>query len=377
MFVLLAAAARTPFAPADGVLAGWHPVDLTALVMNAAVASAGVGPETVDHVLVGCAEPVGAQGADLARAAILAADWPEGIGGLVVDAGATSGSAALHLGAAMIASGQARTVVVAGVSSASTVQPGAAAMGRAYGRPWGDGPARRVADDGGLLPGPQAAERAAAHRAIDRDAQDSWAERSHILRAEFPCSAALVSTAARPGDSVAVQRGTPIGADMVRAFPGDARTLPPMFDEDGTVTGATFAPAADGATAMVLTSSATTPVAQLLGTGRSAGHPLDALGGLAESAERARTAGNLLRHAVTTWEIGETTAAAALSAIADLGIEPAWTNRRGGTLGVGDAGAAEDLRLGADGVIEAAAGEVVGTAAFGLTGSAVTVWLRL
>ena len=95
MTVPILAAVRSPFAEADGVLAGWHPVDLSVEIANAAITRAGVTAASLDHVWVGCDEPVGAQGANLARAIVLAAGWPVTLGGTVVEAGPHSGVAAL------------------------------------------------------------------------------------------------------------------------------------------------------------------------------------------------------------------------------------------------------------------------------------------
>ena len=178
MSVVLMAACRTPFAATGGGLAGWHPVDLSAAVMNEVIRRGGIDPTPVDEVWVGCAEPVGAQGANLARAAVLSAGWPERIGGVVVEAAETSGSAALHAAVAAIDSGSVGTAVVVGVSVASIVVPGASALSRGYGQPWGEGPASRVAEAGGLMPLPRAAEATAALLGIDRVQQDLAAARS-------------------------------------------------------------------------------------------------------------------------------------------------------------------------------------------------------
>ena len=196
MTVILAAACRTPFVAANGALAGWHPVDLSALVLTEAIERADLSAGQVDEVWVGCAEPVGAQGADMARASVLTAGWPDTIGGTVIDRAETSGNAALHGAAAAIAAGTITTAVVLGVCSASIVQPGASALGRTYGRPWGDGPAARMEDRGGLLPPARAAEVAALAAGFNRDAQDRAGIRSHELRAEV-VSPAMMTIDAR------------------------------------------------------------------------------------------------------------------------------------------------------------------------------------
>ena len=97
-----------------------------------------------------------------------------------------------------------RTVVVMGVCSASTVAPGASALARTYGRPWGDAPAQRVAEQGGLLPLPRAADRAAVAAGLTRADVDAAAARSHSGR-EF-ASPAIFEVGARlevPADELA------------------------------------------------------------------------------------------------------------------------------------------------------------------------------
>lgn len=368
MSVLIAAARRSPFTGVDGVLAGWHPVDLAAAVMDGCVA----GGDGVDEVWIGCTEPVGAQGADMARAAVLAAGWPDRIGGTVIDRAETSGTAALHAACAAVEAGEVRHAVVVGVCSASVVAPGASALARTYGRPWGDGPAARVEDDGGLLPAPVMADRAAAAAGIDRDTQDAWASGSHERRG-LVATAAIAPTEARPGDRVAVQRGTAITADDRRERPAEIGALPPSFDPDGTVTGFTFAPPVDGVTVLSITAAGSGAGPWIVGRARSAGHPLDPTGAAADAIADALAKADLTLAEVSRWELVEPTAAAALLVVRAAGLDPARVNPAGGTLGVGDAGAAEELRLVADGIARATSGETFGAVAFGPAGAAVTL----
>jgi acetyl-CoA acyltransferase len=363
MPVHIAAAIRTPFTRVDGALAGWHPVDLTAELMKSAIISGAV-----DEVYLGCAEPVGAQGANMARAAVLAAGWSDNVSGVVIDRAETSGMAALHAAAAAIEAGTIATALVVGVCSASVVPPGASALARTYGRPWGDGPARRVEADGGLLPAPVAAERAAHAAGIGRTAQDEWAVGSHERRG-IVVSNAVVAIGAQPGEGVAIQRGTVVDGDDRRDRPDDPSGLTPSFDPDGSVTGFTFAPPADGVSALVLSSEPVGP--EIVGVGRSAGHPLDPVGGVESAVAAARSDVNLAD--VNRWEITEPTAAAALLVIDRLGVSATSVNRGGGTLGVGDAGAAEELRLLVDGIALAGPREQLMALSYGPTGAAATL----
>lgn len=369
MPVHIAHASRTPFTHVDGALAGWHPVDLAAELMKTIQVSDPTRLiPAVDEVFVGCAEPVGAQGANMARAAVLAAGWPDHISGLVIDRAETSGMAALHAAAAAIGSGAISSALVLGVCSASTVPPGASALARTYGRPWGDGPAARVEDEGGLLPAPAAADRAAAAAGVRREAQDEWAAGSFERRG-IVASPAVTTIGARPGDGVAIQRGTAIDGDDRRDLPTDPAGMAPSFDPDGTVTGFTFAPPADGVAAVLLAAEPVGP--EIVGVGRAAGHPLDPAGGIAAAVDAATA--EVDRADIARWEITEPTAAAALLAIERVGVDPLLVNPAGGTLAVGDAGAAEELRLIADGIAFAPAGQLVLALSHGPTGAAATL----
>ncbi len=238
--------------PVDGELAGWNPVALAGAVGRETLERAGIDAGALDEVVVGCADPVGACGADAARAIVLAAGWPVEVGGQVVDRGETSGLAAVQAAVAAIRAGQARTVLVVGLGLCSVVPPGAAALSRAYGAPWG-GVADRFADRGGLLPGPRLSEQAAREAGIGRAELDTAAEESRRRRAVARANPAIVAMAARPGDAAerGVYRGDPVLADAMRDW-GDTAELPPAFDDDGLLTAATFAPPADGVAAVLL-----------------------------------------------------------------------------------------------------------------------------
>ena len=248
----MVAGARTAVRPVDGELAGWNPVVLAGVVGREVLDRAGLDAGVLDEVVVGCCDPVGAAGADVARAIVLAAGWPVSVGGSVVDRGETSGAAAVQAAVAAIRAGQARTVLVVGLGLCSVVPPGAAALNRTYGAPWG-GVAERFEEVGGLLPAPRLSERAAQAAGIGRAELDAAAEESRRRRAEAETSPAIVAVAARPGDAAGrgMYRGDPVATDVVRDW-GDAAELPPAFDDDGLLTAATFAPPADCVTAVLL-----------------------------------------------------------------------------------------------------------------------------
>ena len=73
------AAVRTPVGRYGGGLAGVRPDDLAAIAVRAAVERAGVDPETIDDVYLGCANQAGEDNRNVARMAVLLAG-PAGVG---------------------------------------------------------------------------------------------------------------------------------------------------------------------------------------------------------------------------------------------------------------------------------------------------------
>ncbi len=405
--VSVVAAARTAVRTVDGELAGWNPVELAGAVGREVLERAGLDAGVLDEVVVGCADPVGACGADAARAVVLAAGWPVSVGGLVVDRAETSGLAAVQAAVAAIRAGQARTVLVVGLGLCSVVPPGAAALNRTYGAPWG-GVAERFAADGGLLPGPRLSERAARAAGIGRAELDAAAEESRRRRVAAStgtvaspgaaASPAIMAVAARPGDAAGrgVYRGDPVAADVVRDW-GDTGELPPAFDDEGLLTAATFAPPADGVAAVLLQARASepgpqgqhsagtaavlagparepaAPLATVAGMGRAAGDPFDPVGNVSAAVERALAEAGVELDAVDDIAVAEHDAATAMLLGRALNIDRALINRSGGAVATGNAGAAEELRLITDG-LAVPAGERLLAISAGPTGSAAIVW---
>jgi acetyl-CoA acyltransferase len=394
--------ARSPIAALDAELSGWHPVDLAAVVVRESLTRARLSPSDVDEIVVGCAEPVGAQGAGLARAITLAADLPDAVSGMVLDRGETSGAAALHVAADALRVGRWSRVIVVGIGMASTVPPGASALNRTFGAPWGPGVADRLEEAGGALPAPLAAEAAVLELGADRADLDAWAQGSLIRRRAAPLSHAIVPVAARPGEACPLVRpGDPISSDTLREW-GPTGELPPAFEPDGATTAATFAPPADAVAALILELAdpdgrgdhevpGADAALELLGSGRAAGGPRDPTGKVSIAVDRAVADAGVALIDLDAIEVAETSAAAALLVARALGhrdtdIGPAesselqklarprrW-NRHGGALATGDAGAAEELRLVVDAGGRLAPGRLLMTIGAGPSGSAASVW---
>jgi acetyl-CoA acyltransferase len=112
-------ACRTPRGRRNGSLAGVHPIDLCVAPMHAIVERTGVDPLRIEDAIVGCVTETGEQGADIARAAVLAAGWPIEIPGVSLNRFCGSGQQAVNFGAQAVAAGAHDLVYSGGVESMS------------------------------------------------------------------------------------------------------------------------------------------------------------------------------------------------------------------------------------------------------------------
>ena len=117
----IVAAVRTAGGRRGGRLAGWHPVELSAQVLNALVDRAGIDPAQVEDVIMGCVSQVGEQSTNVARNAVLASKLPESVPGTSLDRQCGSSQQAVHFAAQAVMSGSMDVVIAAGVESMTRV----------------------------------------------------------------------------------------------------------------------------------------------------------------------------------------------------------------------------------------------------------------
>jgi acetyl-CoA C-acetyltransferase len=120
----IVAAARTAGGRRNGRLAGWHPADLAAQVLDALVARTDADPALVEDVIMGCVGQAGEQSSNIARNAVLASKLPESVPATSVDRQCGSSQQALHFAAQAVMSGSMDIVIAAGVESMTRVPMG-------------------------------------------------------------------------------------------------------------------------------------------------------------------------------------------------------------------------------------------------------------
>lgn len=116
--VVLAGACRTAIGKFQGTLAGIPASDLGALVIREAVNRAGIKPDQVEEVYMGCVIQA-AQGQNVARQAMIKAGLPAESPGLTVNDVCGSGLKCVNLAASRIVAGEADIIVAGGMENMS------------------------------------------------------------------------------------------------------------------------------------------------------------------------------------------------------------------------------------------------------------------
>jgi acetyl-CoA acyltransferase len=255
-------ALRTAGGKRNGMLSGWHPVDLAAEVLRALVARNDLDAELIDDVIVGCVMQVGAQSVNIGRNAVLAAGWPESVPATTIDRQCGSSQQSAHFAAQGVIAGAYDIVVAAGVEVMSTTPMGSSAIAGSF--PFGPRVMERYAAVGGLVPQGISAEIIADKWALSREDLDAFGARSQQLAekatAEGRFDNEIIPIKGRLKDR---ETGSLVDLDeMVRSDEGirpgttieTLAKLKPAFKPDGKVTAGNSSQITDGAAAVLIMS---------------------------------------------------------------------------------------------------------------------------
>ncbi len=357
---VIVAAARTPIGRAfKGSLTTVRPDDLAAGVIEAALAQV---PELdralVEDLYLGCAEPWGEHGSNMARvvAVLLGLD---ALPGATVNRFCASSVQTTRMAFHAIKAGEGEVFVSAGVECVSRYVDfaGAGASKADWQNPlFSDARARteELAQSNqtwtdprqsGLLPDVyvamgQTAENVATARGVSRQRQDEWGVTSQN-RAEAAIAAGVFDREIAP---VTLADGTVVTADdgpRAGVTLDKVAALQPVFREQGTVTAGNCCPLNDGAAALVVMSDVRardlgiTPLARVVATGVSALSPeVMGLGPVQASRQALARAGMTIAD-IDLYEINEAFAAQVLPSADDLGMDLERLNVHGGAIALG------------------------------------------
>lgn len=354
--VVILAGARTPIGSFQGDLSGLPAHRLGATALQAAIQRAGVNPEDVEQVYMGCILTAG-QGQAPARQAALGAGCPVSTGAVTVNKVCGSGMRAVMMGANDLRCEDFEIVAAGGMESMSQA-PYLAPAAR-DGLRLGHG----KLIDSMILDGlwdpyndfhmGNCAEICAAEYDFSREQQDAFAAESYRRAREatengvFSDEIAAVEVPKRKGDPVAVDKDEePFRVDLDKM-----PSLRPAFKKDGTVTAANASKINDGAAALVLTTAThakklgVQPIARIVAHGVHAQKPewftTAPVGAMQAALDRA----GLTTGDIDLWEVNEAFAVVAMAFIQDLGLDPEKVNVHGGGVALGHPIGASGARI--------------------------------
>ncbi|MCW2503308.1 MAG: acetyl-CoA acetyltransferase [Actinomycetia bacterium] len=351
---VIVSTARTPFAKAwTGSFNLTHSATMGGHVVAAAVERAGVDPAAVEDVVMGCANPEGANGQNTARQSALRAGLPSSVPGMTVSRFCGSGLQAIVTSAQRVLTGEAEVIVAGGVESISCVQdqlnphmiaeawlaehrPGlyvpmirtAENVAARY------GVSRRQQDEYGVASQVRAAEARAAGR-FDAEIVPMETRRAVTDRATGEVTTAIVTASHDEG----IRPETTIdGVERIRTVvPG------------GTVSAGNASQFTDGASACVVMSAERARGLDVLGTFRAyavAGCEPDEMGvGPAVAVPKLLARTGLSVSDIDLWELNEAFASQVIHCRDVLGIPDERLNVDGGAIALGHPYGASGARL--------------------------------
>ncbi len=343
--IVIVSAARTPMAGLQGDFKDVRSPDLGAAAIEAAVERAGIAPEKVEEVIMGCVLP-GGLGQAPARQASLAA-------GLSLDCGCTtinkmcgSGMKAVMQAHDQIKAGSADIMVAGGMESMSQspylLPKARAGMRMGHGQVldsmFFDG--LEDAYEGGLMG--SFAQQSADDFQVSRESMDDFAIGSlnkalaAIESGSFKDEIAAVTIKSRKGERVVDTDEQPGNAQIDKI-----RSLRPAFKKDGTVTAANSSSISDGGSALLLMSESEANARGLQTLARIVSHSTHAqlpaeftiapIGAIQKALDKAGWS----KDDVDLYEINEAFAVVSMLAISEMGLDDSKVNVRGGACALG------------------------------------------
>jgi acetyl-CoA C-acetyltransferase len=354
--VVIVSAARTPLGSFQGVFSGVPTTALGAVAIKAAVERAGLKPEQVDEVMMGCVLPA-ALGQAPARQATLGAGLPISVGATTVNKVCGSGMRAVMNAHDALVAGSAEIMVAGGMenmTNAPYMLPKARSGYRIghsqiFDHMMMDG--LEDAYDKGRAMGTFGEECAEKYQ-FTREAQDVFAIES-VKRAQqastdgtFATEIAPVTVSTWAGD-VLVDTDEGPGKIKTEKIP----TLKPAFKKDGTITAASSSSINDGAAALVLMRASKAkalglkPIAKMCGHTTFAHAPNWFTTAPVTCIERLLKKNNWTVDSVDLWEINEAFAVVPMAAMHDLNIPHSKVNVHGGACALGHPIGASGARI--------------------------------
>ncbi|GAM04279.1 acetyl-CoA C-acetyltransferase [Novosphingobium sp. MBES04] len=333
-------AVRTAGGRRKGALAGVHPADLGATVLDALVTRAGIDPATIEDVLMGCVTQGGEQAFAFGRNCVLASGLPDSVPSVTIDRQCGSSQQALQFAAQAVMSGTQDLVIAAGTESMTRV-PMFSNMSVYEKMGIGTGPfAPSIQERYGVPAFSQftGAQMVADRHGLTREAMDRFALDSHRK------AAAAIESGAFDAEivPVATANGTFAQDEGVRfdATLEGIGALDPLT-EGGTITAGNASQMTDGASGVLVASEEAlkthglTPLARIHAFGVSAGDPVVMLEEPLPGTRKLLARTGLSLADMDLYEVNEAFASIPMAWAKALEADPAKLNVNGGAIALG------------------------------------------
>lgn len=345
--IVIVEAVRTPVGKRNGWLRETPPVRLGSYVLCEALARANLDPKLVEHVVMGCVSQISEQTINLARNVVLDAGLPIEVPATTVDFQCGSGQQAVHVAAAMVASGQYDLVVAGGVENMTRVPMGSSLAG---GYPFTE----RMMEQYNLISQGKASDEIAEKWGISREEVDQIGYESN-LRAASATEKGWLKREILPIEGVD-DEGKPFLMEYDQGFRANASlekmaTLKPAFTETGVTTAGNSSQISDGAVAMIITTAekakeyGLTPRARIVAATTVGSDPHLMLTGPVPATRKVLEKAGLTLDQIDLFEVNEAFATVTAMWRKELGADWSKVNVHGGAIALGHPLGASGARL--------------------------------
>jgi acetyl-CoA C-acetyltransferase len=340
----IVAAARTAGGKKGGRLAGWHPADLAAEVLNALVDRAKCDPALVEDVVMGCVMQVGEQAVNIARNAVLASKFPESVPATSVDRQCGSSQQALQFAAQAVMSGTQDIVIAAGVESMTRVPMGlSASLPAKNGFGFYKSPRIEARYPGIQFSQFMGAEMMAKKYDLSKEELDRYALASHQKAMAATQAGAfkeeIVPLEITAADGTKEMHTVDEGIRFDASYEGIAGVK--LLTEDGRVTAATSSQICDGASGVMVASEAgvkalgVQPLARIVHLSVIGHDPVIMLEAPIPASKRALKKADMRIDDIDLYEVNEAFAPVPVAWLRELGADPERINVNGGAIALG------------------------------------------
>jgi acetyl-CoA acetyltransferase family protein len=343
-------AVRTPLGRREGLLKGWHPVDLLGFTLRSLVERNKLDPAQIDDVIAGCVMQVGEQAANVGRNAALAAGFPESVPGTTVDRQCGSSQQAIHFAAQGVLAGSYDIAIGCGVESMTRVPMGASAV-NGPGKPFGPAMMRRynnVHFNQGISAEMLAERYKLSRECLDQYSLESHKRAAHATEQGWFCREILPLPIETELGTVKVSRDEGIRTDTTLER---MATLKTVFKADGVVTAANSSQITDGAAAVLIMESGVAeklglrPMARFVEFALSAEDPVLMLGAPIPATRKILQRAGLKLEEMDRIEINEAFASVVLAWQQETKANLSQVNVNGGAIALGHPLGASGARL--------------------------------